>query len=401
MLDAGPVCDVSAKTCGLCTTDSDCASFSSTPYCDATSGGCVECTSSSECSGTTPICDNEVCRACRSDADCDTLACNNDGSCVPESAIVWVDPVHGADNGACSRTTPCLNLVGAVLAASAERPHIVYTSAGTIGTFVRIGQSTVPVVYVHASGTTFSAANGTPTWIVYASAPVVIKNAVFTGNTYPVEAFAPVTLDHVTFHDTKALVVGVTVDAHDITVLRSTDGTAAVSVQGTGQLTLDRAFIEGAAPAISAASGARVKLSNLMVIGGHQRPLDLTLASGELTFSTVVGGDATPTAPCALACTGSLQVKNSIIWSPTCVDGTAHDAVSDSCLFLSSIVSNATPPPGTTNTDPMFVNPAANDYHIQATSPARDQVDSGPSFDFEGDARPGGPKFDIGADEIP
>ena len=77
-----------------------------------------------------------------------------------------------------------------------------------------------------------------------------------------------------------------------------------------------------------------------------------------------------------------------------------RDAVS-ACNFSSSIVSNVVAPPGTTNVDPQFVNRAAKDYHLKATSPAKDAVDAGPATDFEGDPRPRGTKFDIGADEAP
>jgi hypothetical protein len=53
------------------------------------------------------------------------------------------------------------------------------------------------------------------------------------------------------------------------------------------------------------------------------------------------------------------------------------------------------------NVDPKFVDAPNRDYHIAPTSPARDAVDTGPSTDFEGDPRPRGAKFDIGADEAP
>jgi hypothetical protein len=53
------------------------------------------------------------------------------------------------------------------------------------------------------------------------------------------------------------------------------------------------------------------------------------------------------------------------------------------------------------NVDPLFVNRTAHNYHIQSTSPARDVVDTGPPDDYEGDKRPQGMKFDIGADEAP
>jgi hypothetical protein len=53
--------------------------------------------------------------------------------------------------------------------------------------------------------------------------------------------------------------------------------------------------------------------------------------------------------------------------------------------------------------NPLFVDATSGDYHIQASSPARDHApDFGYSRDFEGDPRPigsGGMPFDIGADE--
>jgi hypothetical protein len=60
-----------------------------------------------------------------------------------------------------------------------------------------------------------------------------------------------------------------------------------------------------------------------------------------------------------------------------------------------------TPIPGISNADPQFVNRSKRDYHLSPSSPARDMVDYGPVTDFEGDSRPRGPRFDIGADESP
>jgi parallel beta-helix repeat protein len=51
--------------------------------------------------------------------------------------------------------------------------------------------------------------------------------------------------------------------------------------------------------------------------------------------------------------------------------------------------------------DPRFANPAAGDLHLQADSPAIDQgtVTGTPATDYDGQARPDGAGYDIGADE--
>lgn len=49
---------------------------------------------------------------------------------------------------------------------------------------------------------------------------------------------------------------------------------------------------------------------------------------------------------------------------------------------------------------PAFVNPDGGDYHITAASAARDAgVNAGVSVDIDGDPRPVGAGYDIGADE--
>jgi hypothetical protein len=55
----------------------------------------------------------------------------------------------------------------------------------------------------------------------------------------------------------------------------------------------------------------------------------------------------------------------------------------------------------TVNADPMFANPAAMDYHLQAGSPAIDAGTSSgaPTVDLSGSPRPEGAEFDIGAYE--
>jgi len=50
--------------------------------------------------------------------------------------------------------------------------------------------------------------------------------------------------------------------------------------------------------------------------------------------------------------------------------------------------------------DPLFVDPADDDYHLRAGSPCIDAgTDAGVTTDIDGDPRPIGVRVDIGADE--
>ncbi len=68
-------------------------------------GVCVECTADDErnCSGTTPQCGNDNrCRACRTNDDCDSGACLEDGSCASADEVIYVSP-SGVNSGGCGR----------------------------------------------------------------------------------------------------------------------------------------------------------------------------------------------------------------------------------------------------------------------------------------------------------
>jgi len=58
---------------------------------------------------------------------------------------------------------------------------------------------------------------------------------------------------------------------------------------------------------------------------------------------------------------------------------------------------------GNIGTDPMFVNPEADDYHLAAGSPCVNTADPAATvdIDFDGDPRPAQGRADMGADEVP
>jgi hypothetical protein len=112
----------------------------------------------------------------------------------------------------------------------------------------------------------------------------------------------------------------------------------------------------------------------------------------------VVDTGATSTGAVGVKCfaSSSVTLASSIVW----VSRPGGTAVQGTCTTTSSIV-GPSPFGGAMNVDPMFVNPAQADYHLGATSPARDAVSTGPATDFERDPRPRGVRFDLGADEAP
>jgi hypothetical protein len=171
-----------------------------------------------------------------------------------------------------------------------------------------------------------------------------------------------------------------------------------IIISAGGQLDLDGAVIEGGKHGIAAgSSGGNVAIANTLIWGTSDLALNLELAAGTVAFTTVVdsGADA-GTGPRAVSCNANVTFRSSIIWAP----GVTSRAPIGTCNIVSTIA-GPTAVPGATNMNPQFVDAANHDYHIASTSPAHDAVDTGPASDFEGDPRPRGAKFDIGADEAP
>ncbi len=397
-----PVCDLSTKTCEICSDHTDCGPRPEAPYCDGSA--CVQCLSSAECDVATPFCDGGTCRACERDSECETHACGMDGRCVPEDQIVWVSSASGIDVGTCTRAAPCFDLAYALTQLNG-RLHVVL-EPGVYGTLASLYEEGL---VVHGNGAIVThpiTTSTSPTLRI--GRPMTIRDvtmsATGTGVT-AMDVYADgVVLESVTFAgNAKRLRISnanpglkASVIAKNVRIINSID-TRAIEVASNGELTIDGGEIAGGTIGIQGEPGSKVHLKNVMIWGTSQRALELASTVGELEFSTIAdAGAATQAAPCAVTCNSNLRVTSSIIWQPSCAIGAADAA--GPCTFRSSIVSNG-PAPGISNVDPAFVNPAVRDYHLQPSSPAKDAVDTGPAADFEGDPRPRGARFDIGADE--
>ncbi|MGN6109331.1 MAG: choice-of-anchor Q domain-containing protein [Kofleriaceae bacterium] len=255
---------------------------------------------------------------------------------------------------------------------------------------------------VHGNGSLLEELPGAAPWTL--SASVLVKDVTVrsppNGGTTIVVRRKGVVFENVSFDRARHLRIlgtgGLT--ARKLRFSYALDPSA-ILVEPGGELVIDGAVISGGKVGIEAQTNAKIDLKNVLIWGTSQRALELSQAIGEVSFSTIAdAGATTASPPCAMSCNPNVRVTSSIVWQPSCASGPGDAA--GPCTFQSSIVSNG-PTPGAMNVDPRFVNPSARDYHLEVGSPARDAVDSGPPLDFEGDPRPRGARFDLGADEAP
>jgi hypothetical protein len=256
---------------------------------------------------------------------------------------------------------------------------------------------TDPMIIVHGSGATLSMPTGNDGATVVAARVTFINMSI-------VNAFGDVmrltsgALRHVHVSGYSG---GVKANA-DVTLadveVSGLGGGDAVGTYGSAMLTLDRVIIDGKwARGIAAENfGAIVQVTNALVYDTADLAIDLSMADGAtLAFITVADSGAdTGTGPRAVACSSNVTVRNSIIWAP----GATTRVAIQGCNISNSIV-GPDPISGVSNADPQFANAVGHDYHLSANSPAIDKATTGPMLDFEGDVRPKGSAYDLGADE--
>ncbi len=148
----------------------------------------------------------------------------------------------------------------------------------------------------------------------------------------------------------------------------------------------------------------QARISNAL-FARNTRPLQVSQGEVEILHTTI----ASPTVaadPAIIVLAGTVGITDTIIASHTVgISVTTGTVFQDYTLFFGNGANTAGAVSGgvhSLNGDPLFVNPAADDYHLGNGSLAIDAgIDQGVATDFEGDPRPLGAGFDIGFDESP
>lgn len=398
----------SGQHCDTAQTPPTCAAADARPA-DAAPDAPPRCATNASCAAAAPVCDQTTltCRGCVADAECGADVClEHLGQCASESNTLFVDPT-GVNTGTCTRMAPCLTIAYALTLVAPNKRTIAVADGLYPNNFTI--QSTLG-----ANSLTISGPDRDPAGVV-----VMIGGSVIVENS-----------------------------SHDIVIEGITmQSTAPRTVDNRGQLTLSRVAITSSMTGLTSTNPNTLRIWDCQITGNAQLGIDVTQTTLEVLRTVVAGNGqggidinnaataiessiiadngSTGTAmggiryqnlngrpqvfqfntvannlsngASAVQCSAAISLASSIL-----VDGSGAVPVNGNCEPSYSLFAVAAPA-GTGNLmgDPAFAG--TGNYHITASSAARDAADPAATanLDIDGEARPQGSGRDIGADEIP
>jgi hypothetical protein len=403
-----------------CTDSSRCSG--PTPACNLDTLTCVQCTTaeSAACGGATPVCgDDQTCRRCDIDAECDSQVCGALGNCLSANEVLYVSP--GGMGTECTASQPCMLQTAAAM--FTPQRSAIKLFPGTHRGAISVGDN--QRLEIHGDGADLTRNDAGPILSAQGLAELAviglrIHNATGVGvgsgiTCNQVSGNMPsITLQRTIIDRNEGL--GIYADSCKIHLDRSAvlSNPGGGLVVADGALTVSRSTISGnIRGGISATYGTFVIVGNVFFGNGNNigyvGAVSITAVASSvnrLEFNSFAGNRAEDGRGTAIHClAGTFTARNNIMRDN--VTPTNFEQVGGSCAHAYSIVRPGAIPPGPSNSsrDPMFRNAAAGDLHLRAGSPALGAGDpaadltGAAEFDIDGDRRTG--PADIGADEVP
>jgi hypothetical protein len=402
---------------GRCTQDEQCTD--PTPVCDIVRSMCVPCMPGKmgACSGATPVCGtDEACHPCAMDAECASQTCLPDGSCASPLDVLYVSPT-GSDLATCMPDDHC-SLARALALIDGTKSTIRldpahYSMLATIalthdlhlvgrgatldrdapgsGEVIDIDPGThVSLDYVTVTGGDGASGDG----IACVRAKLTLREVTIQGNA--LSGISSSGCQLVVSHSqllNNQLGIAATGMTSDVVLVRSlVAGNAGfgLSLDMTTYDIENNVIVKNGGP--NGNGGVLFDQISAIPVGRRVFAFN-TVSQNQALFGNVSGVVCGGSIGVPLAMTSNIVVNNA---GPAQVSGTA-------CSWTySDIAPGAVSGTGNLSSDPLFVDPVHNNFHLQLASPARDAADPAATLavDIDGDTRPQGAGRDMGADEI-